>query len=212
MQLHLIRHGKTEANQLQLYCGASDPPLSADGITELQNLKKQDIFPKQADLFFTSGMKRAEQTLDILYGPVPRQTIPQLSEYNFGEFEMKSHDELEPLTDYQNWIFDDSGQTPCPGGESRQDFNLRISEGFEILCDKVLKQLQPEAAAPKAQTPVNNNIQQKSALIVCHGGVIIQIMENLFPNKRNFYEWLPQPGRGYTLSGTSTGFEIYNNI
>ena len=208
MHLHLIRHGKTEANETRLYCGATDSLLSDKGKSELLALKEQGIYPTSADLYFTSGMKRAEQTLDILFGSVSRQTIPQLSEYNFGEFEMKSHDELELRDDYQNWIFDESGQTPCPGGESIQDFNLRVSEGFEILCKNTLNLLQPEVAAPTAQAPV----KEKSALIVCHGGVIFQIMDTLFPKKHTFYEWLPEAGRGYTLIGTATGFEAYRSI
>ena len=195
MNLHLIRHGKTEANEKSLYCGATDLTLSNTGKSELLALKEQGIYPPSADLFFTSGMKRAEQTLDILYGSVPRQTIPQLSEYNFGEFEMKSHDELELRDDYQNWIFDDSGQTPCPGGESRQDFILRVSEGFEMFCKNALRQLLPEVA-----------------ILICHGGVIFRIMDTLFPKKHTYYEWLPKPGRGYTLIGSSNGFETYSNV
>ena len=208
MHLHLIRHGKTDANEKSLYCGASDLPLSDKGKSELLALKERGIYPTSADLYFTSSMKRAKQTLDILYGSVPSESMPQLSEYNFGEFEMKCHDELELRDDYQNWIFDDSGQTPCPGGESRQDFNRRISEGFDILYKNALNQLQPEVATPKAPAPV----KEKSTLVICHGGVIVQIMDTLFPNKHNFYEWLPETGRGYTLICTATGFETYRNI
>ena len=195
MHIHLIRHGKTEANENSLYCGATDIPLSDNGINELLALKERGLYPKSADLYFTSGMKRTEQTLDILYGPVPRHVIAQLREFNFGDFEMNSHDELENHTDYQNWIFDETGQIPCPGGESGQDFNRRVSEGFEMLCDKAQKQLQPE-----------------TVLLICHGGVIVQIMDTLFPKKHSFYEWLPEPGRGYTLIGTEKGFELQKEI
>ena len=181
MHIHLIRHGKTLANELRLYCGRSDPKLSAGGIAELLSLKKLGIFPKNNDIYFTSGLKRSEHTLNILYGSKHRQIIPQLSEYNFGEFEMKSHEELSGRADYQSWINDETGKISCPSGESKQDFNRRVSEGYEKLYSLVESGL------------------STSVLVICHGGVIACVMEKLFPDTKNFYEWLPKPGRGYTL-------------
>lgn len=37
--------------------------------------------------------------------------------------------------------------------------------------------------------------------IITHGGVIAAIMERLFPEeKKNCYEWQPQPGHGYAVT------------
>ena len=181
MEIHLIRHGRTRANEQNLYCGQTDLPLSPNGIAELADLKKLGIYPKRADLYFTSGLLRAEQTLNLLCGPVRREVLPLLAEYHFGSFEMKSHEELKGHADYQAWITDGTGYIPCPGGDSKQGFTRRVLEGFGLLADKA------RLTGP--------------ALGVCHGGVIACIMEHLFPNIRNFYEWQPEPGRGYTLEG-----------
>ncbi|MCL2377753.1 MAG: histidine phosphatase family protein [Defluviitaleaceae bacterium] len=191
MKLHLVRHGKTIANQQRLYCGHTDLPLSESGISELLDLKNQNIYPKQADIYITSGLQRTEQTLDLLYGPVERAVMPQLMEYGFGSFEMKSHNDLDGNADYQAWIDDQTGQFACPGGESKQVFSRRVSKGLVVLLAKARK---------------------VSVLAVCHGGVITYIMEELFPGKHNFYEWQPQPGRGYTLTVAPDGDVTYTKI
>ena len=67
MTIYLIRHGKTEANEKHLYCGSTDLPLSEAGRAELQNLH-YDIKNVR---FLTSGMKRANESLQILFGDVP---------------------------------------------------------------------------------------------------------------------------------------------
>lgn len=176
MTIHLVRHGKTDANEKKLYCGATDLPLSANGVAELAELKARGIYPA-ADMYFTSGMARAAQTLELLYGNVKNIPIPDLAEFNFGQFEMKSYDELKGNGAYQAWIMDESGDVACPGGESRNHFDQRVVRGFA----KVIKQI------------------RESAVIICHGGVIVSIMERQFPGQRNFYEWQPKPGRGYSL-------------
>ena len=191
MELHIIRHGKTTANEQRLYCGHTDLPLSDNGVKELLELKNRAIYPAPASLFVTSGLLRTQQTLDLLYGPVQSESIPQLMEYSFGSFEMKSHDQLNGQSDYQSWIDDAAGSYVCPGGESKQDFYCRVSEGLVMIL-------------PKAEdTPV---------FAVIHGGVIAYIMDALFPGVHNFYGWQPAPGRGYTITRTPGGPYNYTKI
>jgi len=191
MQIHLIRHGKTMANQQKLYCGSTDIPLSEAGVAELANLREQGIYPIPASgsVFFTSGLLRTQQTLDILYGPVKRETLPQLAEFKFGNFEMHSYEELKNQDDYQAWITDETGAISCPGGECRQSFTRRVLTGFEILSS-----------------------QDNDTFAVCHGGTITCIMEHLFPGIRNFYEWQPKPGHGYTIIYTPGEIKQYEAI
>jgi len=191
MQIHLIRHGKTTANEQKMYCGATDLPLSDNGIAELKELKQQGIYPKSTDLYFTSGLMRTEQTLGLLYGSVRREALPQLAEFNFGDFEMKNYEMLKEQADYQKWITDEEGRVFCPNGDSGQSFARRVIDGYNQLI---------------------TSTQSKSALAVVHGGVIACIMEHLFPNTRNFYEWQPKPGRGYTLTYTANGLKLYQTI
>ena len=194
MRIHLIRHGMTVANEQKLYCGATDLPLSETGIADLIRLRDQGIYPNHTDgsLFFTSGLLRTDHTLDLLYSPEHRHVLPQLAEFNFGSFEMQSYEMLKNHSDYQAWITDETGEVGCPGGDSKQNFMSRVLKGYEILTGN--------------QTP------DTDIFAVCHGGVIACIMEYLCPNSRNFYEWQPNPGRGYTLVYISGKLDRYETI
>ena len=193
MTLHFLRHGKTSANEKQLYYGQTDLPLSPGGADELRLLKKQNIYPR-TDLVFTSGLIRAEQTADIVCGNVHRSVVPELAELSFGLFEMKSHDELKDRDDYQAWVADETGEVECPHGESRSDFRRRVMLGFNTVLDETYR------------------AGVESSFIVCHSGVVAHIMERLFPGTRSFYEWLPKPGRGYTTVYASDKPQIYYEI
>jgi len=188
MHIHLIRHGKTAANEQRLYCGATDIPLSADGIAELLELKQQRIYPG-AVMFFTSGMMRTDQTLDTLYGAVDREHMPEFAEFDFGIFEMKSYETLKADPNYQAWITDETGLVSCPNGENRNAFTRRVVRGCKLLTKKT-----------------------NDVIVVCHGGVIVTIMDYIFPNQKNFYEWQPKPGRGYTITITPDGHKQYKPI
>ena len=181
MDIYLIRHGKTAATEQQLYCGQTDLPLSEEGALSIADLKRQGAYPKGAQLYFTSGFLRAEQTLNIICGPVSRTALPELAEYNFGRFEMKSHEELNGQDGYQAWINDQTGLVACPRGESKQQFEQRVLAGYQLLVSK--------------------SQGVGTVLAVCHGGVITCVMAHLFPDAhKNFYEWHPEPGHGYKLT------------
>ena len=182
MKIHLLRHGKTIANERRLYCGHTDLPLSDDGRAELLKLKIQGIYPSHADLYYTSGLLRTEQTLSLLYGKVKRQSLPKLREFNFGSFELQCHEDIKNDPDYQTWITDNTNTVSTPGGESKKDFQERVGEEFKNLVHG-----------------------QETKLVICHGGVIACIMEMFYPQKNNFYDWQPKPGRGYTV--TDAGYE-----
>ncbi len=172
-ELYLIRHGRTQANEKHQYCGASDLPLSEAGAAALAGIR-YDTPPCR---FFTSGMLRTEQTLQLLFGEVPHIRDPRFREISFGEFEGLTYEELKDCEDYQRWISDD-GKTAPPGGESTEAFQKRVLEGLRDLL-----------------------ALEEAAVLVTHGGVIALIMEHLFPQEnKNRYQWQPQPGGGYRLT------------
>jgi len=179
MKIHIIRHGITLANEKKLYCGQTDLSLSRKGIDEINYYKRIGIYPKAPDLFFVSNLIRTKETLNLIYGSVEEVSIPKFEEFNFGQFEMKSYEELKEQPEYQAWAYDEGGLTPCPGGECKKQFTRRVLEGFEGLLKRV--------------TGANE------IFVVSHGGVIVSIMEHLFSDTYHFYEWLPKTGRGYTI-------------
>ncbi|MDD2189815.1 MAG: histidine phosphatase family protein [Eubacteriales bacterium] len=197
-KIHLIRHGTTEANLTKKFYGSTDLPLSNKGINIISEYAVAGIYPdaKGATLY-TSGLLRAEQTFFLIYGCKDHIILPELREYHFGEFEMKTHEQLKENPDYQAWINDKNGLTSCPEGESTTDFRMRVNAGFA----KVLE---------------NHNKEENSSsksIIVCHGGVISLIMGICFPDvKQNIFHWQPDPGRGYTLNLVDGEAVLYEKI
>ena len=180
IEIHLIRHGKTHANEKRLYCGHTDIPLSENGAEEVGALRDKKIYPA-ADAFYSSGLLRAGQTLKIIYGDVEYKIAAGLSEYNFGAFEMKGYEELKKRDDYLNWINDSTGEVACPGGESGNGFSKRVIGEYMNIVGEA------------------RSNGTKSTAVFAHGGVITRLMDYLFPGERNFYEWQPGSGRGYTV-------------
>ncbi|MCI8645429.1 MAG: histidine phosphatase family protein [Firmicutes bacterium] len=203
-QIHLIRHGITEGNQRRLYYGAADIPLAEEGVNMLKSLVSKGIYPRaESSDFYTTGMLRTEQTLSILYGEREHSCIEELREMSFGEFEMKSYEELKDVPGYAEWAADKTGQMASPGGESIAGFTSRIRGGLKILVGKHrLRELS-----------VRHSGKDAISTVVCHGGTIASIMEQSFPGqKEHFYKWIPDPGHGYTLDmkdGEITGYQEF---
>lgn len=180
VKLYLIRHGKTYCNEKKLYCGKSDVDLTENGIQELKEILKKTKYPK-CDFYFTSGAKRANQTLEILCPENKYTELEKFFEYNFGDFELKSYEELKLFKEYIEWIQDKEEKVKCPNGESKEEFRKRIIEGFNELIEYFIES------------------DIKTALGVTHGGSIGMILEMLYDDKKKFYEWQPKNGEGYEL-------------
>ena len=177
-----IRHGITEGNQKKYYYGASDIPLTKEGIAALQERRIAGIYPNpEGFAFVTSMLKRTEQTLYEIYGEVPHRKDPRLDEMNFGTFEMKSYEMLKDEPEYIEWISGDNLANVCPEGESWTEVFERAKAAFE-------------------------EYRNGNYIIVCHGGIIISLMQSLFPeNNMNIYEWLPNPCEGYSVDFSDDG-------
>ena len=174
MSIYLIRHGKTDANEKHLYCGSTDLPLSEKGRAALRALH----YAIQTQRFLTSGRKRTDETLQILFGDVPYAVDTRFREADFGSFEMKSYDQLKEDPAYQAWLTGDNEANVPPGGESGIQMTRRVLEAFREIPD--------------------------GTALITHGGVIAAIMASLFPAEgKHRYQWQPQNGHGYEIaSGT----------
>ena len=178
MKLILIRHGNTEANEKHLYCGSTDLPLSHAGKAALLERKAAAGIPlAEGFRILTSGMRRCEETLSLLYGEVPHETDAAFREMDCGAFEMRSYEEMKTDPAYIAWISGNNEANVCPGGESGEIMTARVVKGLEKLM-----------------------ADGRDSLLVTHGGVIAAIMTYLFPEEgKNRYEWQPKPGGGYAI-------------
>ena len=117
MKLTLLRHGITEGNRSQLCYGSTDLPLLEEGIAALKAAVQTMDYPTAVH-YYTSGMRRTEQTFALLYGDTPHEVLSGLRELDFGRFEMIPCADLKDDPDYRRWADDSTGQEVCPGGES----------------------------------------------------------------------------------------------
>ena len=174
MTIYLIRHGKTKANERRLYCGSTDLPLSQVGREELSRIR-YDISGVR---FLTSGMARANETMELLFPGVPYEIDPRFREVDFGAFEMHSYEQLKERTDYQAWLSGDNEANVPPGGESGCQMTERVMAAFREL--------------------------QTDTCLITHGGVIAAIMAARFPEEgRHRYQWQPKNGCGYAITDDS---------
>ncbi len=177
MKLTLLRHGATEATKRGLYCGVSDVPLCPEGIEELRNMAARHVYP-QAEIFYTSGFLRTEQTLQILYGEVFHTKLPAIRETDFGLFEMRGFSgDLEFDPEFRAWCEGNNEENICPGGESSRQMTERAMAAFETIL----------------QTG-------NDAVCITHGGVIANVMCRWFPGAENRYVFTSKPGTGYQIS------------
>ena len=71
--IYLLRHGRTDANDRHLYCGATDLPLSPGGREALEELRGKGGYPSiDRCRVVTSGMRRTEETLSALFGAMTK--------------------------------------------------------------------------------------------------------------------------------------------
>ena len=177
--IYLFRHGITEGNKRRLYYGSSDIPLIEEGIEAIKTRREAGIYPDtNGFLVVTTDLIRTKQTLFEMYGrEVPHETDPRMREFSFGDFEMKSYEQLKDREDYQAWITGDNWRNICPNGESG-----------EIMLNRSLEAMKEYIGS--------------DCIIVCHGGVIAGLMLTWFPGDEtaeHFYAWQPKPSEGYRI-------------
>ena len=173
MKLTLLRHGDTAGSRDDLYYGAADIPVLPDSLEMLAECAKTGVYPTAAR-YYTSGLLRTEQTIRALYGDVPHTQLPGLREMDFGDFEMKSYQELKDTAAYQAWITDVEHNV-CPNGESAP----QVLERNRAAMAQVLA-------------------SGEDAVCVIHGGVTAGLMMTWFGGGR--YDYSVKPGTGFTVT------------
>ena len=132
-RLYLVRHGITAGNLQRRYIGGgTDEPLCGQGLAQLKALAAQYRYP-WADTVFSSPMKRALGTAEVLFpGAGNKIILEDLRENHFGEFENRSFDELRTDAHFKLWL-DPAARYVPEGGEAPVQFHAR--------CAGVLRQM-----------------------------------------------------------------------
>lgn len=184
LTLHLIRHGQTAANSEGRFIGTTDLALTMEGADALEKLANDGIYPPIGALY-SSPLRRCLQTGILIYPDQNAIPVPNLAEFNFGDFEGKSGAELEDNPDYKAWI---SGKAEVPNGESNKDFAVRVCIGLRQIVEDMLSH------------------QITNAAVVTHGGVIMTLLDACALPRKQKFEWMSESGHGYTIKITPSLF------
>jgi 2,3-bisphosphoglycerate-dependent phosphoglycerate mutase len=126
--LVLVRHGQSEWNLKNLFTGWRDVDLTEQGIKEAREagrkLKAQGL---SFDIAFTSALKRAQRTLDLVLEEMGLTNIPvvkdqALNERDYGDLSgLNKDDARKKWGEEQVHIWRRSYDVAPPGGESLKD-------------------------------------------------------------------------------------------
>ena len=185
MQFIVLRHGRTQANEDNLYVGAHlDLPLSKNGRADARTCGCSD----KVTSVFVSPMLRARETARICFPQARQIPLEALREMDFGAFEGRSPDSMENDAAYRAWV-DSMCTTRCPDGETRDEFTRRVADTVEgLLID--------------ASAYGTENVT-----IVAHSGTVLAAMDT-FAHKHGddhkkedtYFSWLVSNGEGYRAS------------
>lgn len=168
--LVLVRHGESEWNRLNLFTGWRNPDLTEKGLIEARvagrMIKDHRV---KFDVAFTSGLKRAQKTLDIILAELNQPDVPiiqdtRLNERDYGELSGLNKDEArKKWGEAQVLVWRRSFDIAPPGGESLKDTLARVRPYYE-------GEIWPQIA------------QGKNVIVAAHGNslrAMIMILENL---------------------------------
>ncbi len=165
--LVLVRHGESEWNRLNRFTGWKDVGLTEEGMAEAHRAGTmlKDL-GQRFDCAFTSTLKRAHNTLDIILdelgqGKLPTLKAAALNERDYGQLMGINKDEARKLWgDDQVHLWQRSYDIAPPGGESLRDTALRVVPFYEKWI------------APEMQ-------KGKSVIVVAHGNSLRSLIMEL---------------------------------
>lgn len=196
-KIHLIRHGLTQANWEGRYIGTTDLPLCEQGRQKLEQLAESCDYPA-VDIVYTSPLKRAVESAEILFPNRMIEQVQNLRELNFGDFEGKTAYELENDPAFRLWISSPKG---CPpNGETIDYLKKRSIEAIAYIFGQMMEK------------------KMTSAAVVTHGGLIMNLLAEMGLPQREAMRWTVQDGHGFTVLLSTQmwvrdkKFEVYEQI
>lgn len=119
-------HGTTYDNEAGISSGWKDVDISEKGIEQSKALTDQ-VKDKKFDVVFCSDLKRATHSAELSFREIyPIVQDSRLRECNYGDYNGKPSEEVEPLQ--EKMIFD-----RFPNGESYEDVRIRIADFLSDL-------------------------------------------------------------------------------
>lgn len=124
--LVVVRHGATEWSENGRHTSYTDLPLLPQGRERARELRR--VFAGRAFArVLCSPLLRARETCELAGFGDQMEICPDLTEWNYGEYEGLTTDEI--LAQHPRWNLWRDG---CPGGESPADVVARVDRATEL--------------------------------------------------------------------------------
>lgn len=166
--LVILRHGQSKWNLENKFTGWVDIDLSEKGIEEAKEAGKK-LMGFKFDIAFTSVLKRAQNTLDIILKEIGQENLEvkknlALNERMYGDLQgLNKNDVKEKYGEEQFKLWRRSYDVAPPNGESLKDTSDRVLPYYKENIEPLLK-------------------QGKNVLISAHGNslrALVMYLENL---------------------------------
>jgi len=170
--LVLVRHGQSAWNLRNLFTGWRDVDLTEQGIAEAKaagrKLVQQNL---RFDVAFTSRLKRAQHTLELMLSEMGQGNVPvfqdqALNERDYGDLTGQKKEEARAKWgDEQVQIWRRSYDVAPPGGESLRDTAARVLPYY-------IQEILPRA------------LRGEHVLVVAHGNslrALVMVLDRLGP-------------------------------
>ena len=172
--LILVRHGQSDWNLKNLFTGWRNPDLTEQGIGEARATgKKLKAAGYTPDVWFTSALRRAQHTLDLILEElgITEVTITRsklLNERDYGDLSgLNKDDARKKWGEEQVLIWRRSYDVPPPGGESLKDTAARTLPFYRARIEPMV-------------------VAGKTILVAAHGNSlrsIVMAIEELTPDQ-----------------------------
>lgn len=184
-KLVIIRHGESVWNKENIFTGWIDVPLSEKGMEQAkkagQSLKEKGF---SFDIAFTSVLKRAYDTLDLILEEmkisIPVEKSWRLNERHYGMLQGMNKDDMRQkfgVEQVEKWRR--GYDTRPPIKEAGKTFEYREVDEGEALLTESLKDTE-QRLLPYWKESIVPQIKSGRKVIVCaHGNSIRAIIKNI---------------------------------
>lgn len=164
MNLYLIRHGETDWNIVKRLQGATDIPLNENG-EALARKTCEGLKEIPFDIIFTSPLKRAYRTAEIIRGgrDIPIISDERIREICFGDYEglvSKSEGYNIPDPDFKFFFTKTECYRTPPNGEAVESLLQRTADFLEELKSR-------------------EDLKEKNILVSSHGAAVRAMLCNI---------------------------------